>query len=83
MTTIQELEDWASQLTVEKIKKLPEEEILNHTMERPGHPGQYGFIFMLGSEERIKNFDDIEYALLMRLSTINNLKEKMQSYLIK
>ncbi len=75
MNKLELLNQWASQLSVEDVKNLTEEEILDKVLERPLHPGQYGFIFPLSSPDE---FALIFYELMKRLLKIEDLKEKMK-----
>jgi ABC-type antimicrobial peptide transport system ATPase subunit len=76
--TLTELNNWASKLTVTQIEQLPEEEIIEYIMERPGHPGQYGFMLGIQSFKSVKDFSNIFSALMARLGKIENLEEKIQ-----
>ncbi len=77
MGNIDEVNKRISKLSDEEIEGLSEEEILNLAMERPGHPGQYGFLLspeFFESEEHIAN---TLHALLQRLGKVDQLEEKM------
>lgn len=76
MNKLKLLHQWASQLSIDEIKNLPEEEILDKILERPGHPGQYGFMFPASSSEDVAL---IFLELMKRLFKIENLKEKMKN----
>lgn len=76
--TLDEINEWASKLSLDQIRELPEEEILEYIMERPGHPGQYGFMLQMQYFKSEKEFAEIMHALMTRLGKIGNLKEKMQ-----
>ncbi len=77
--TLAEIENWATKLTVTQIEQLPEEEIIEYIMERPGHPGQYGFMLGPESFKSIEEFSTIFSALMNRLNKIENLENKMAS----
>lgn len=75
MNKLQLFNQWVSLLSVEDVENLSEEEILDKTMERPLHHGQYGFMFPLSSSV---DFAMIVCALIKRLGKVENLKEKMK-----
>ncbi|MFA5211315.1 MAG: hypothetical protein WC414_02305 [Patescibacteria group bacterium] len=77
--TLAEIENWATKLTATQIDQLPEEEIIEYIMERPGHPGQYGFMLGPESFKSIEEFSTIFSALMNRLNKIENLENKMTS----
>ena len=76
--TLQEINQKVSKLTTEEINSLPEDEILSMAMERPGHPGAFGFMLQLPYFKSQKHFSKIMYALMERLQKVDNLKEKMK-----
>lgn len=78
MNKIDLMNEWASQLSIENIRNLSEDELLNFVMERPGHPGQYGFMFSRPRFVSDNNFFITLYELTKRLGKVENLKEKMQ-----
>lgn len=75
---LEELNKWASNLSLKEIKNLSEDEILNMAMERPGHPGQYGFMLQLQFFKSEEHFAETMCALLKRLNQVDKLKEKMK-----
>jgi hypothetical protein len=77
MNKLELLNRWASRLSVEEIKNLPEDEVLRMAMERPGHPGQYGFMFPGSRFVSDTNLILISFELMKRLGEVENLKEKM------
>ncbi len=68
---------WAKSLVVEDIPYLPEEEVLDHLMERPGHPGVYGFMISPNEFDSQEYFAQMFYALMQRLNQIKDVSEKM------
>lgn len=72
------LHKWVRSISERQIKKLPEEEILKYVIERPGHPGQYGFMLRPEFFKSKKEFEKKFFALMKRLGEIPNLKEKMR-----
>jgi len=75
---LEKLNKWASKLSLEEIENLPEDEILEMVMERPGHPGQYGFMLQLPFFKSQEHFSETMQALLQRLHKIDDLEEKMK-----
>jgi len=75
MNELELLDQWVSQMSVADVKNLTEEEVLDKILERPGHPGQYGFMFPTSMGE---DFAIIVCALIKRMGQIQNLKEKMK-----
>ena len=47
-------------------------------MERPGHPGQYGFMLQLPYFKSSEHLAKTTYALMDRLQKVKNMKEKMK-----
>lgn len=68
---------WAKSLILEDIPYLPEEEVLDHLMERPGHPGVYGFMIPPNEFDSQEHFAQMFYALMQRLSQVKDVSEKM------
>jgi hypothetical protein len=63
-------------LTLEQIRGLSDKEIIELAMERPGHPGEYGFLLdpsLYRSEEHLAA---TLHALLMRLQKAMKLSEQ-------
>lgn len=79
---LEQLNRWASSLTVEQIENLSEDEILSVAMQRPGHPGAYGFMLQLQYFKSQEHFSKIMYALMKRLGKVENLEEKMSSKIL-
>lgn len=77
MNKLELTNQWAEQLSIEKIRNLPEEELLYFVMERPGHSGQYGFMFPVVRFTSDNNFSTIFCELMKRLGKVENIKEKM------
>lgn len=77
MNKLERVNQWASQLSVEQIKDLSEDEILSMAMERPGHPGVFGFMLALPNFKTVKHMAGISFALIQRLGKVENMKEKM------
>jgi len=75
---LKELNKWASNLSIEDIENLPEEEILTYAMERPGHTDQFGFMLELPYFKSQEHLAEVTHALMTRLGKIENLKEKMK-----
>lgn len=63
---------------IETIAKMSDEEIMALAMERPGHPGQYGFMFSPKQFRSEEDFAATMYELMQRLGKVENLKAKMQ-----
>jgi hypothetical protein len=76
---LEELNKWASKLSLKEIQNLSESEILSVVMERPGHLGQYGFMLGLSHFKSQEHFAETMHALMERLNKIDNLKEKMKN----
>lgn len=68
---------WAKSLVIEDIPYLPEEEVLDYIIERPGHPGVYGFMLPPNEFDSEEHFAQLFYALTQRLSQIKEVSEKM------
>lgn len=68
---------WAKSLVIEDIPYLPEEEVLDYIIERPGHPGVYGFMLHPNEFDSEEHFAQLFYALTQRLSQIKDVWEKM------
>lgn len=64
---------WAKSLLVEDIPYLSEEEVLDHLVERPGHPGVYGFMLPPNEFDSEEHFAQLFYALTQRLSQIKDV----------
>ena len=75
--SLKELNKWASNLSVEEIDNLSEDEVLGVAMERPGHPGQYGFMWQFQYFKSQEHFAEIVVAFMQRLQKVENLTEKM------
>lgn len=76
---LEELNKWASKLSLEEINNLSEDEILGMAMERPGHPGQHGFMLQLPFFKSQDHFAETMYALTKRLQQVDDLKGKMKN----
>lgn len=70
---------WAKSLVIEDIPYLPEEEILDHIIVRPGHPEVYCFMLPPDEFDSEEHFAQLFYALTQRLSQIKEVSEKMLS----
>jgi len=77
INNLEELNQKACKLTTEQIKNLTEDEILSMAMERPGHPGAFGFMLGLPYFKSSGHLAKTTYALMKRLMKVDNLKEKM------
>lgn len=77
MNKLDLMNEWAGKLSAEQVRNLPEEQLLNFVMERPEHPGQYGFMFPGSRFVSNDNFATIFYELTKRLGKVERLKEKM------
>jgi hypothetical protein len=75
---LEEINKKASKLSLEEINNLSEAEVLDMVMERPGHPGQFGFMLQLPFFKSKDHLAETMYALMKRLEKIDNLEEKMQ-----
>jgi hypothetical protein len=62
-----------SGLSLEQIENLSDEEILNLAIERPGHPGQYGFLLQLAYFRSEEHLAETMHALMNRLSKAKDL----------
>lgn len=78
-TQLEKLNQWARKSTLEQIKNLSEDEILNMAIERPGHVGQFGFMLQLGYFKSQDHLAKITHALMIRLGQVENVKEKKQN----
>lgn len=77
MNKLELMNQWASKLSVEQIKDLSEDEILSMVIERPGHPGSFGFMLALPNFKTLEHMARISTALVQRLGKVENMKEKM------
>src|SRR3989338_7129911 len=68
----------AASLSVEQIAKLTDEEILDMAMERPGHPGQFGFLLDHMVFQSVEHHGQTLIALMQRLEKVESLKETME-----
>lgn len=64
---------WAKSLVIEDIPYLPEEEVLDHLIERPGHPGVYGFMLPPDKFDSEEHFAQMFQSLMQRLSHIDDV----------
>jgi predicted transcriptional regulator len=78
MTTIEEISQQVSKLTAEEIQNLSDDEIIGMAMERPFHPGQYGFLLQPSFFDTDEQMGEALYQLLKRLEKVENLEEKMK-----
>jgi len=69
--------DELNKLSAENIQNLSEEEILFLAMERPGHPGQYGFLLQISYFKSKEHLSQTMFTLMQRLQKVKNLHEKM------
>ncbi len=68
-----EISKLASQLSVEQIQNLSNEEVMHMVMERPGHPGQLGFVLAPPPHFRPgKHIAETMHALIVRMMKIDN-----------
>ncbi len=74
---LEELNKLASQLTPEQINNLSDDEILSLAMERPGHPGQYGFMLQIQYFQSQEHFAQTMSALLERLAKAKNREKNV------
>lgn len=70
MNKLEQINQIASKLTVEEINNFSDEEILALTMQRPGHPGQVGFMFSMQNFNSVEHFAKIMAVLMKRLTRI-------------
>lgn len=66
-----------SKLTPEQIENLSDDEIMGMAMQRPGHPGAYGFLLQPSYFKPGDHLSKTLYALMKRLGKVENMKEKM------
>jgi hypothetical protein len=76
--TVTELNEWCCKATPQDVACLSDEQILGMAMERPSHPGTYGFKLAWGYFNDDKHLSTILYALLKRLQQVENYMEKMK-----
>jgi hypothetical protein len=69
----------AASLSVEQIAKLTDEEILDMAMERPGNPGQFGFILDHRVFRSMEHHGQTLVSLMQRLGKVESLKETVKS----
>ncbi len=72
---LEEFNQWASQLSLEDIEQMSDEQIISVAMERPSHPGQYGFMLSLAYFRSPEHLTETMYALTIRLQKVDNLKK--------
>jgi hypothetical protein len=70
------LNELVSKLSVDELNNLSEDDILSIVMERPGHPGQFGFMLNLPYFKSKEHLSETMNILLSKLGKINNLEEK-------
>ena len=75
MISIESKSELASQLSIKKIEELSDEEIVSLSSERPGRPGQYGYLLDKRHFKSSKHLSEISMALMKRLMLIENLDE--------
>ncbi len=71
---------WAVGLTVERIKNMPEAELLPMVIKRPGerHKGTHGFLLNLKGFKSPEHLARTMYELIRRLGEVEGLEEKIQ-----
>jgi len=74
--TLEDINKLASSFSVEQINSFTDEEIFNLSMERPGHPGQRGFMLQPRYFKSQKHFSEITHALMKRLTKAEDRKVK-------
>lgn len=67
---LEEINRRCSKLTAGQIDALSDEEILELTVERPGHPGQFGFMLSREYFYSDQHFSETMSALLSRLGQL-------------
>ncbi len=67
---LKEYNQFISKLTRQQIENLSDEEILKLAMERPGHPGQYGFVLHPQYFRSEEHFAETMKAPLERLAKV-------------
>lgn len=74
---LEALNRYLSGLTPEELEALSEQEVLGMAVERPDHPGQYGFMlsprFFSSNEHMARTM----HVLAKKLTAIEDLKAKM------
>lgn len=74
MNTLEIFNRWLSQLSPEDINNLTDDEVMAHAMERPGHPGQLGFMFKIDYFRSSEHFAEASFAIMQRLSKSKQTK---------
>ncbi len=67
---LKEYNQFISKLTRQQIENLSDEEIVKLAMERPSHPGQYGFLLQPTYFRSDEHFAETMKALLDRLAKV-------------
>ena len=75
--TIDQVNELASELTIEEVTNLPEAITLSMAMQRPGHAGQYGFMVNPSYFKDKDKFAKIMFALMERFGKIKDKEKKM------
>jgi len=63
-------EEWFKSLAAETVDEVPEYIFLNYVMERPGHPGQFGFLFHSEIITEHKDGHEVFTKLIIRAGKI-------------
>jgi hypothetical protein len=61
---------FVSRLSIEQIENLSDEEILKLRIERPNHPGQFGFLLVPKYFKKDGHLSQASYALIKRLGNV-------------
>jgi hypothetical protein len=78
MDKLEAVNQFVSVLTPERIRSLTDEEITNMAMERPGHPGVFGFLLDPRFFRSDEHLEETLFALTKRLGEVGRPKENGQ-----
>ena len=81
LNKLEEVNRIVSQLSVEQIEKLTDEQVMILAMERPGHPDQFGFLLDIHYFQSKEHLSKTMSLMMNRLVSIENMKEKMRERL--
>lgn len=73
---VEEVNRLASALSVQQIESLSDEEIMYMAMERPEHPGTFGFLLNPQYFRQGEHLAETMHALIQRLGKVGHMKEK-------
>jgi O-acetyl-ADP-ribose deacetylase (regulator of RNase III) len=75
--------DWASKLSIEEIRISTEEKVIKMALESPDYSGRYNFVVSLQYLQKKRLYTDELHELILRLSQIKNLKDKIRKIISK